>query len=136
MAITIHFLTVVIRIDSIEKKYPGGINAFMKRFTSWRDYHLVGVGFMSLWEAEDFIYKLIKMGFSNIFNGESGEIAIVEQLSGSPCKWLETNIEEVFLKKVAKVTTCWLKGCDDKDLGISLGKNYDPSLWEDDFFKA
>lgn len=130
MAITIHFLTVVIRIDSIEKKYPGGLNAFMKCYTSWRDSNLIGIGFMSNGEAEEFIDKLTNIGFNYIVNDEYVDIAIVDMIRGLflPCKWLETSIINLNNKSV-KVSTCWLKESTDKDIGVRLSKDYEPSPW-------
>lgn len=131
MAITIHFLTVVIRIETIKKKYPGGINAFMKSYTSWRDSNLIGIGFMSNGGAEEFIYKLTNIGFSYVVNDEFDEIAYIDQFKGLllPCKWLEASIVDFFHKGEVTTSTCWLKGSMDKDVGVRLSKDYDPSQW-------
>lgn len=130
MAITINFLTVVIRIETIEKKYPGGMDAFMKECLIWRDSNLTGIIFMSAGEAEGFIDKLINLGFSYVVNGEFDEIAIVDQFIGLylPCSWLETSIIDISNREL-KTSTCWLKGCRDEEIGIRLSRDYDSSLF-------
>ena len=37
MAIIVKFMTVVIRIETIEKKYRGGMDMFMKDYSPYRD---------------------------------------------------------------------------------------------------
>ena len=107
MTILVKFLTVVTRIGTIKKKYPGGLDAYMKDNLvgdSYRDRHIAGVLFMSTGEAEEFIEKLVSLGFSY------DELALVDQFAGKifPCPWLGTSISWYFNRKV-KESTCWLK---------------------------
>jgi len=109
MAIKLTFLTVVTRIETVERRYPGGIAAYMKDnlvTDSYRDRNITGVIFMSTGEAEEFIEKLIKLGFSY------DELAFVDESIGSfsPCIWLEIRIVPFFNSKPGgRESTCWLK---------------------------
>jgi hypothetical protein len=111
MAITVKFVTVVIRIETIEKKYRGGMDSFMKDYSPRRNLNLVGVIFMGTGEADEFIEKLRNLGFSYTVNDEYDEIAVVDEYHGlfSPCSWLETSIT-TFPSREVKDSTCWLKG--------------------------
>lgn len=113
MAIPVKFVTVVIRLETIERKYPGGINAYMKDYpieNSCRDLNLVGEIFMSTDEAGEFIEELVNLGFSYDVNGEFDEIAVVDEFRGLflPCNWLETSIRMLGSSEV-KESTCWLR---------------------------
>jgi len=109
MAIKVTFLTVVTRIETVERRYPGGIDAYVKdnRIAKpYRDRHIVGVLFMSTGEAEEFIEKLVKLGF------HYDEIALVDQSIGSfyLCSWLGTRITPFYFSKPGgRESKCWLK---------------------------
>ena len=109
MAIKVTFLTVVTRIETVERRYPGGMDAYVKDnlvTDTYRDRNIVGVLFMSSGEAEEFIAKLLNLGFSY------DEIALIDQFVGllSSCNWLGTSIISYFSRKPAvKESTCWLK---------------------------
>lgn len=112
MSILIKFYTVVTRIETIEKKYPGGLHAYIKDNRvgkSYRDEHIVGVLFMSLNDVEAFIDKLINLGFTYIVNKSYDEIALVDMFVGPlwPCAWLEASVRAPINK--VKEPTCWLK---------------------------
>ena len=113
MTILVKFLTVVTRIGTIKRKYPGGLDAYVKDNLvgdSYRDRHIAGVLFMSTGEAEEFIDKLVSLGFSY------DEIALIDMFVGPllPCPWLETSLWMPF-EKEAKQSTCWLKGTSRSD---------------------
>jgi len=109
MAIKVTFLTVVTRNETVERRYPGGMDAYVKdnRIEKpYRDRNIVGVLFMSTGEAEEFIAKLLNLGFSY------DEIALVDQFAGllSHCIWLGTSIISYFSRKPGvKESSCWLK---------------------------
>ena len=86
-------------------------------------------------DVEEFIEKLINLGFSYITNDKHNEIAVVDQYAGlfSPCSWLETSIT-TFPRPEIKVSTCWLKGSADREVGIRLSKDYDPAQFEETKF--
>lgn len=107
MAVLVKFLTVVTRIGTIKRKYPGGLDAYIQEnlvADDYRDRYIVGVLFMSSEEAGEFMEKLVSFGF------KYDEIALVDQFAGKmfPCPWLDTSISGYFSLK-AKDSTCWLK---------------------------
>ena len=109
MAIKVTFLTVVTRNETVERRYPGGIAAYVKDNlieTPYRDRNINGVIFMSTGEAEEFIEKLVKLGFSY------DEFALVDQSIGSfyLCPWLGTSIIPFYFSKPGgRESKCWLK---------------------------
>ena len=114
MTIAVKFLTVVTRVGTIKKKYPGGIDTYMQEnlvTDAYRDRNIAGVIFMSSGEAGEFIEKLVSLGFNY------DEIALVDQLSGKifPCPWLGASINWYFNLKGTE-STCWLKR-DKKETG-------------------
>ena len=107
MTIAVKFLTVVTRVGTIKKKYPGGLDAYVKDNivgNYYRDCHIAGVIFMSGGEAGEFIEKLVSLGFNY------DEVALLDQLSGKifPCPWLGASINWCFNRKGTD-STCWLK---------------------------
>jgi len=125
MAIKVTFLTVVTRIETVERRYPGGVDAYVKEnlvADTYRDRNIVGVLFMSSGEAEEFIAKLLNLSFSY------DEIALIDQFVGllSSCNWLGTSIISYFSRKPGvKESTCWLKRSIRETLknnGVRYGK--------------
>ncbi|HPL67292.1 MAG TPA: hypothetical protein PLG94_12230 [Smithellaceae bacterium] len=109
MAIKVTFLTVVTRIETVERRYPGGMAAYVKDNLiekPYRDRNIAGVIFMSTGEAEEFIEKLVKLGF------RYNELALVDQSIGPfyLCPWLETRIIPFYFSKHGgRESKCWLK---------------------------
>ena len=98
MAIKVTFLTVVTHNEIVERRYPGGMAAYVKDNLiekPYRDRNITGVIFMSTGEAEEFIDKLVKLGF------HYDELALVDQSIGSfyICPWLGTRIIPVYFSK-------------------------------------
>ncbi len=123
MAIKVTFLTVVTRNETVERRYPGGMDAYVKvnRIEKpYRDRNITGVIFMSTGEAEEFIEKLVKLGFSY------DELALVDQSIGSfyVCSWLETSIVPFFLSKPGgRESKCWLKKNRRKEIKSNTRKD-------------
>ena len=118
MTIVIKFLTVVTRTVTIKRKYPGGLDAYIKEnlvTDAYRDRNIAGVIFMSTGESEKFIDELVSLGFSY------DEIALVDMFVGPlfPCPWLGTKNCSHFNGEV-KETTCWLKNNRKKLEGRKL----------------
>ena len=109
MAIKVTFLTVVTRNETVERRYPGGMSAYVKDNLiekPYRDRNIAGVIFMSTGEAEEFIEKLVKLGFNY------DEVALVDQSIGSfyLCSWLGTHIIPFYFSKPGgRESKCWLK---------------------------
>lgn len=123
MAIKVTFLTVVTRIETVDRRYPGGMDAYVKdnRIEKpYQDRNITGVIFMSSGEAEEFIAKLLNLGFSY------DEVALIDQFAGllSTCNWLGTSIISYFSRKPGvKESTCWLKKNRRKEIKANTRKD-------------
>ena len=123
MAIKVTFLTVVTRNETVERRYPGGMAAYVKDNLiekPYRDRNITGVIFMSSGEAEEFIAKLLNLGFSY------DELALIDQSIGPfyLCPWLETRIIPFYFSKPGgRESKCWLKRKPRNTSRITGGRN-------------
>ncbi len=93
MAILVEALSVVVKIDSINTKFLGGMNKFYEivpNSTFCADDHLVRVGFMNPVDVQGFIDLLEERGLKFLRKNFFVDIAVVDQLKGPtmPVKWL------------------------------------------------
>lgn len=94
MAVLIEAISVVVRADSILKKFPGGWTAFMKivpNETLCADNEIARIGFMSPQDVESFVKKLQSNGLEFLRSGEAIDLAVADQMHGltSKCSWLD-----------------------------------------------
>lgn len=92
MSVLIEATTVVIRVDTIDRKL-GGLAAFAQSApnrTFRSDGCLAAIGFMNPDDVEVFILGLEKEGLAYVRDGASVDIAVVDQFQGLnfPCTWL------------------------------------------------
>ena len=97
MSINVKFITVVVRLETILQKYPGGLSAYLKDFPDnsvRQDGNLAGHIFMSTADADEYVENLAKLGFRYIENGRFEEIAVIDEYRGMflPCDWLDVSI--------------------------------------------
>lgn len=117
MAIYLEFITVVVRKDAIEQRFPHGLAGFEKLFrgpTFTSDEHLVGVGFMGPPDVKRFVDQLERMHLTFLEDGECRDLAVVDRLGGAtaPCRWLEVDSWEG-LDRI-----CWLAGTEPGEVSI------------------
>lgn len=94
MAVLVEGISVVIRRQAIESKYPGGWRFFEKDAPGkalCADDDLVRVGFHTLREVDAYIEQVQKLGLVFMRDDQAVDLAVVHQLQGiaSPCEWLE-----------------------------------------------
>jgi hypothetical protein len=94
MAVLVEGISVVIRRQAIESKYPGGWRFFEKdtrEKTLCADEELVRVGFHTLQEVDGYIERIQKLGIVFMQDDQAVDLAVVHQMQGiaSPCDWLE-----------------------------------------------
>lgn len=94
MPVLIEAISVVCRLDSIEQKFIGGWDAFLRLVpnrTLAKDDAVVRVGFMAPSDVEKFVDQLQAHGLQFLVDKQSVDIAVVDQLQGfrSICSWLE-----------------------------------------------
>ena len=94
MAVLVEAISVVIRVDSLLKIFPGGREEFKRivpNQTLCADNEIVRVGFMVPDDVESFVKTMEKNGLTFIRDNESVDIAVVDQMRGPTmeCNWLE-----------------------------------------------
>jgi len=110
MAVLVEGISVVIRLDAVDRVVPGGraaLEALIPNATYCSDGELARVGFLSPADTEAFVDELKVRGLKFIVDGKCKDIAVVDQQRGltMPCDWLEF----AHLRMGdGKVGACWL----------------------------
>lgn len=115
MSVLIVAFNVVVKLITVEEKYPGGAKQYAAdcpNLTYCQDEHLTRIGFMSLDDAEAFAYKLRQ---THKFATE--DIAFVDHGTGilAPRDWLEYSPQQ------DGAPACWLKGIEPGQLVVPKG---------------
>jgi len=136
MAVLVEGISVVIRLDAVDRVVPGGratLEALIPNATSCSDGELARVGFLSPTDTEAFVSELKARGLQFIVDGKCKDIAVVDQQRGltMPCDWLE--FAHLRMGE-GKVGACWLfegpriaAGLHMKGTSIELAT---PAGWE------
>ncbi len=101
MAICIEFINLIIRKLTIEEKYPGGLEQFIKDVPnkSFReDDELVRYGCMNTYDLENFIDLIIERGLE--YKGkETIDFVVINCFSGLSwdVDWLEYDLESCWI---------------------------------------
>ena len=103
MAVLAEFYSVLIRVSTFERAFPGGLSAYQAAYpnrTFCCDGELSRVGFMSWADVEAFGEILAANGFQP----EVGAIAVTREDKGpiEPCHWLE--LDRIDGTPVARLT--------------------------------
>ena len=92
-AIKARFISVIVRRETIERAYPGGVPAYERdapNATFASDDALTSVSFMDEESAEDLVAKLEALGLRCIVDGELHDIAVLSRWGSTlPCSWVE-----------------------------------------------
>jgi Tetratricopeptide repeat len=120
MAILIEAINVVVKLDVLRTRYPGGIAAYEQDCPNrsfCADNHLARVGFLNAEEMEAFVARLDELGLCPLLDGCSADIAIVDQVVGptAPCPWLSWG------KHIDGFSLAWLEGTDPGPVVVPLG---------------
>ena len=112
MAVLVEGISVIVRRDSIERKFPGGWNAFVKSVpnaTLCTDGDIARIGFMDPKDVEKYIERLELNGLTFLDDGKTVDIAVLDQQRGPTisCNWLEFG-RLPFGVGGNKVSACWL----------------------------
>jgi hypothetical protein len=94
MAVLIEAISVVVKRASIEAKYPGGFEAFVRNApnrTLCADTAVVRLGFMTPADVEAFVKSLQQHGLTYIAGGKAQDLIVVDQQRGFlvPCDWAD-----------------------------------------------
>ena len=94
MAVLIEAINVVVKIQTLSERFPGGIEGFQDACPNrsfCADDHLARVGFLQPAEMEAFANKLEELGLTGIKDGQCVDFAVIDQVQGpiAPCAWFE-----------------------------------------------
>jgi hypothetical protein len=94
MAVLADAIYVIIRVDSIEAKFPCGWDAFtgwVQNSTLCVDREVARVGFMSPDDTTSFIDELEERGLQYLESGHAIDIVLTDQRRGfaASCNWAE-----------------------------------------------
>ncbi len=132
MAVLIEGTSVVVRVDALLERFPGGWEAF-KRIVSNQtlcaDNEIVRIGFMSPQDVEPFVKKLQGAGLEFLRDGEAIDIAVADQIRGltSKCTWLEFGQVDMS-GKGQRVSACRLVGSQLMQVVTPPGWQFEGSL--------
>lgn len=144
MAVLVEAISVIVRRDSINLRFPGDWQAFessVPNATLCADKQIVRVGFMTPNDVQNFVTYLEDQGLTFLAEEKAVDLAVVDQQRGitTPCDWLEFG-ELPFGNTGEKVSACWFfegkriygKGLyfqdSSMDLCVSLAWKFEGSL--------
>lgn len=130
MAILMEGISVVVRIETIRKKFRGGWNAFKSIIPNkslCSDNELARVGFMAPPDAGVFVGQLQEAGLVFVNSGKAIDLVVVDQLRGptAPCDWLEFGHVSM---ECGEVAACRLAGSQSMEVVTPDWWTYEGSL--------
>jgi hypothetical protein len=139
MAVLIEAISVVVKADSIIRKYPGGWHQFqldVRNQTLCADGELARVGFMSPHDVQSYVGFLESKGLIFQAQGSCIEIAVVDQQRGFaiPCEWADFGRIFIDSSQTQKISACRMKGSNQRIVSYPDGWEYEGSLSQDYHF--
>lgn len=133
MAVLIEAISVVIRADSLLRKFPGGWDGFKSHLpneTMCADNEIVRVGFMSLQDTESFVKLLTHSGLTHLQDGHAIDLAVADQIHGlaSHCSWLEFGHANLGNNPKQRIAVCRLVGSNSMQVVTPPTWKFDGSL--------
>ena len=131
MSVLIEGISVVVRNETLEEKYPGGVDAYrlhVPNRTFCTDGVLTRVGFMVPIDVSFWVRILQKRGLLWVDSEKRfRDIAVVDQLAGptSTCDWL------VYERQFDGPNYAWLSGTEPGELAVPRDWCYEESLSKD-----
>jgi len=131
MAVLIEAISVVIRVEAIHSRYPGGWQAFSEAVpnnTLCSDNELARVGFMTPDDVRAFTEGLESVGIIHLTDGHCQDAVVIDQMRGflNPCDWVEYG--HVELVQGQKIAAAQMKGSETHQVFCPDGWKYESSL--------
>lgn len=142
MAVLVEGVSVIVKRASIDQRYPGGWNAFVKdapNSTLCADSHIARLGFMSDRAALAYVLTLQEHGFLSPGGPEPSDIAICCQNRGlrDECSWAVFGTVEITdAGKKVKVVIAQFIGGENDPLITPDGWTFQGSLSASDNFSS
>lgn len=134
MAIIIEGLSVVIRCESIVRKFSGGVEAFMDSLPNESlrsDGEIAAVHFMTPADTRAYVSRLVERGLTyRIDEGGPVDIAVVDQRSGPTvvCDWLDFGNADWEDDPDQVIAVCCARPTGTNRVVVPEGWNYRNSL--------
>jgi hypothetical protein len=133
MAVLIEAISVVVKRASIEARYPGGWEAFVKNApnrTLCADTALVRLGFMTPADVEAFVKSLVAHGLRYLVSGKARDLVVVDQQRGflANCDWTEFGHVKLDGNEKRSVAACRSKSAWEDPLVMPAGWTHEGSL--------
>lgn len=137
MAVLVEGISVVTRIDTIHRLYPGGWEGFRSEVpnaTLCADNDIARIGFMVSGDARAFIERLQQHGFQYIQDTadvqNAQDLVVVDQLHGPMihCDWIEFGHVPADTDPARKIAACRLTGSNSNQLFVPEGWKFEGSL--------
>lgn len=130
MAVLVEAISVIVRRDAVEKRFPGGWRGFLRQVpnrTLCSDRDFARVGFMSPADVAAYTSTLEVGGLVFRKDGQAVDFAVVDQLRGPAISapWLEFGKLET---GGMKISACWPAGQSPKEIALPDGWKYEGSL--------
>jgi hypothetical protein len=130
MAVLVEAISVIVRCDAIDARYPGGWEAFrngVPNATLASDTEIARVGFMTPIDVEAYVRELQMNGLAFNRHGTSADFAVVDQQRGptKPCAWLDWGHVSV---SGGQVVACRLNGSKIMSLATPEDWKFEGSL--------
>ncbi len=131
MPVLIEAYSVIIKIASIEERFPGGKRAFRQRVpnkTYCDDGHLVRVGFMSPRDVQDYMGHLEACGLVHLEDDRAVDMTVIDQVRGpvSRCDWVLVN--RVPLEGGGIQVACLKTAGQHEEVAVPSGWKFEKSL--------
>lgn len=133
MAVLIEALTVVIRCESIVKKFLGGVEAFkasLPNNTLCSDGELACVNFMVPTDVQNYVEFLSENGLIYQADNSSVDIVVVDQLRGmtSVCDWADYGKTEWNNDANCPISVCCARPTKSEQVIVPEGWSFNQSL--------
>ena len=127
MAVLVEAISVVIRIQPLLERFPGGWDAYKAIVpikTLCADNEVARIGFMNPRDVEYFVKRIEQSGFVYLRDGKAIDLAVVDQQRGpaAPCDWLKVGHVPLDDDHTQIIMACQLAGSTSKTL-----------MWPDDW---
>ena len=133
MAVLVEAISVVVRLQAVHDRFPGGWAGFrewVQNQTLCTDNELIRVGFMTPTDVQRFIRGLEDDGLAHLRDGNAEDIVVMDQNLGptSPCLWAEFGQIDYQGDPRKRVSTARLVGSTNMQLWTPEGWTWEASL--------
>ena len=131
MAVLVEAISVIVRVQAIHHRYPGGWDAFLQvhpNRTLCSDKELARVGFMIPDDCQSAVDDLGHCGIIFLKEGRSHDLVVADQLRGFtvPCDWADFGRVEIGPGQI--VSAAQLRGSTSLQVCCPEGWKYEGSL--------